>query len=111
MNSENELSKILNEVMKKRWLITLIVLLTFLGIIVGIGLAVMFNSDVNEQWEKLLMLLLGAFIGSYGKIMDYWFNDPNKDKMFIDSIDEEKDKPKKKPIRKNKSGDIKPPLL
>lgn len=111
MNSENELSRILNEVMKKRWLITLIVLLTFLGIIVGIGLAVMFNSDVNEQWEKLLMLLLGAFIGSYGKIMDYWFNDPNKDKMFIEGIDEEQDKPKKKPIRKNKSGDIKPPLL
>lgn len=111
MSNKNELSKILTEVMKKRWLITLIVLLTFLGIILGIGLAVMFNSDVNEKWEKLLMLLLGAFIGSYGKIMDYWFNDPNKDKMFIENIDDEEDASKKEDINKNKGGDIKPPPL
>jgi hypothetical protein len=111
MNSKNELSKILNGMMKKRWLITLIVLLTFLGIIIGIGLAVMFNSNVNEKWEKLLMLLLGAFIGSYGKIMDYWFTEPNKDKMFIENIEEEEEDPcKESIINKNKGGDKTPPL-
>lgn len=92
MRTQNELSKILNQVMKKRWLITLIVLLTFLSIIIGVSLAIVFDSNVNEKWEKIVMLLLGAFIGSYGKIMDYWFNDPNKDKMFIENIEEDNKK-------------------
>ena len=109
MKTQNELGIILKQVMKKRWLITLIVLITFLTIIVGVSLAIILNSDVNEKWEKILMLLLGAFIGSYGKIMDYWFNDPNKDKMFIDSIDDEKtdDIVIDKDCIEKKKGDIK----
>lgn len=97
MRTQNELSKILNQVMKKRWLITLIVLLTFLSIIIGVSLAIVFDSNVNEKWEKIVMLLLGAFIGSYGKIMDYWFNDPNKDKMFIENIEEDNKKEEDNP--------------
>jgi hypothetical protein len=34
-------------------------------------------------------LLLGAFIGSYGKIIDYWFSDTDKDKMLVQKMDEE----------------------
>lgn len=108
MKNSNELSKILNEVMKKRWLITLIVLCTFLAIIIGIALAVIFNSAVNETWEKILLLMLGAFIGNYGKVFDYWFNDVNKDKMFVEKIDEEEDEEevilkKRKPLKTKKT--------
>ena len=95
MKNSDELSKILNGIMKKRWLITLIVLSTFIAIIVGIALAVIFNSDVNDTWEKILLLMLGAFIGNYGKVFDYWFNDVNKDKMFVEKIDEEEDEEEK----------------
>ena len=34
-------------------------------------------------------MLLGAFIGSYGKIIDYWFSDTDKDKMLVQKMDEE----------------------
>ncbi len=33
--------------------------------------------------------MLGAFIGSYGKIIDYWFSDTDKDKMLVQKMDEE----------------------
>jgi hypothetical protein len=36
-----------------------------------------------------MLLLLGAFIGSYGKIIDYWFSDTDKDKMLVQKMDEE----------------------
>ena len=39
--------------------------------------------------ERTLLLLLGAFIGSYGKIIDYWFSDTDKDKMLVQKMDEE----------------------
>jgi hypothetical protein len=41
------------------------------------------------EWKELLLLLLGAFIGSYGKIIDYWFSDTDKDKMLVQKMDEE----------------------
>jgi hypothetical protein len=40
-------------------------------------------------WKELLMLLLGAFIGSYGKIIDYYYSDSDKDKMLVQKMDEE----------------------
>lgn len=80
---------LLNSVMTKRWYITLLVLLTFMGIVFGIGAAVSYKSEITEQWKELLLLLLGAFIGSYGKIIDYWFSDTDKDKMLVQKMDEE----------------------
>jgi hypothetical protein len=68
---------------------TLIVLLTFMGTVFGIGGAILFKAEINEAWKELLLLLLGAFIGSYGKIVDYWFSDTDKDKMLVQKMDEE----------------------
>jgi hypothetical protein len=35
------------------------------------------------------LLLLGAFIGSYSKIIDFWFTDQDRDKMMTQKADEE----------------------
>ena len=82
-------TRLLSSVMKKRLVISAIVLLTFLGLIVGIGFAISSNTTMTEQWKELLLLMLGAFIGSYGKIIDYWFSDTDKDKMLVQKMDEE----------------------
>jgi hypothetical protein len=81
--------QLLNLMMKRRWLMTLVVLLTFMMTVLGIGLAIVFQAEINEAWKELLLLLLGAFIGSYGKIIDYWFSDTDKDKMLVQKMDEE----------------------
>jgi hypothetical protein len=58
-------------------------------IIVGIFTAIAVGTPMAAAWKELLMLLLGAFIGSYGKIIDYWFSDTDKDKMLVQKMDEE----------------------
>ena len=75
--------------MTRRWLMTLIVLVTFMTIAMGILLAMQSGSTVDGEWKELLLLLLGALIGSYGKIIDYWFSDTDKDKMLVQKMDEE----------------------
>jgi hypothetical protein len=47
------------------------------------------KTPMSTEWKELLLLLLGAFIGSYGKIIDYWFSDTDKDKMLVQKMDEE----------------------
>ncbi len=55
----------------------------------GIFAAIIGKNEIGGEWKELLLLLLGAFIGSYGKIIDYWFSDTDKDKMLVQKMDEE----------------------
>ena len=81
--------ELLGSMMKRRWFITAIVLGGFMIIMAGIFAAIMNKSSIEGEWKELLLLLLGAFIGSYGKIIDYWFSDTDKDKMLVQKMDEE----------------------
>ena len=80
---------LLNKMMSRRWYITAMVLGGFIVIIAGIFAAISLQTPMAAAWKELLMLLLGAFIGSYGKIIDYWFSDTDKDKMLVQKMDEE----------------------
>lgn len=86
---ETGFQALLNSMMKRRWFITALVLGSFILIIGGIFTAINYNTPIQGEWKELLLLLLGAFIGSYGKIIDYWFSDTDKDKMLVQKMDEE----------------------
>lgn len=80
---------LLNATMSRRWAITLTVLITFMLLALGILLSIRTEATVSGEWKELLLLMLGALIGSYGKIIDYWFSDTDKDKMLVQKMDEE----------------------
>lgn len=80
---------LLNSMMKRRWYITALVLGGFMFIMAGMFVAIGIGTKMAAEWKELLLLLLGAFIGSYGKIIDYWFSDTDKDKMLVQKMDEE----------------------
>jgi hypothetical protein len=86
---ETGFQALLNSMMKRRWFITALVLGTFILIVTGIFVAIEIGSPMAGEWKELLLLMLGAFIGSYGKIIDYWFSDTDKDKMLVQKMDEE----------------------
>jgi hypothetical protein len=81
--------ELLGSMMARRWYITALVLGSFMMIIGGIFYAMNYQLVMAGEWKELLLLLLGAFIGSYGKIIDYWFSDTDKDKMLVQKMDEE----------------------
>ena len=85
----NGFKQLLSKMMDRRWMITAIVLITFMFLTFGILISIHTDSAVAGGWKEILLLLLGAFIGSYGKIIDYWFSDTDKDKMLVQKMDEE----------------------
>jgi len=89
MQQPDGFKQLLNKMMSRRWYITAMVLGGFILIIAGIFTAISLQTPMAAAWKELLMLLLGAFIGSYGKIIDYWFSDTDKDKMLVQKMDEE----------------------
>ena len=89
MQQSGGFKELLASMMKRRWYITALVLGSFILIIGGIFGAITSNTAASAEWKELLLLMLGAFIGSYGKIIDYWFSDTDKDKMLVQKMDEE----------------------
>lgn len=88
-DTDSKFAQLLSQTMTRRWGITAVVLFTFLFIVAGISIAVQGKTPLDQEWKEILLLLLGAFIGSYGKIIDYWFSDTDKDKMLVQKMDEE----------------------
>lgn len=85
--------ELLSSLMQKRWYVTAIVLGLFILILIGIFTAIATGTAMGAEWKELLLLLLGAFIGSYGKIIDYYYSDSDKDKLLVAKMDEENDTP------------------
>ena len=71
---------------RNRFVITAVVLSTFFLIMVGIGSAILGDGETptfSQEWKEILLLVLGAFIGSYSKIIDYWFGAGSDDNNVI----------------------------
>lgn len=80
---------LLKYMLQRRWLITALVLGSFLLIVAGIFAAISAGVESSSEWKELLLLLLGALIGSFSKIIDFWFTDQDRDKMLSQKADEE----------------------
>jgi hypothetical protein len=89
VEDKNRFYYMLQQMQANRWRITAIVLGLFTLIIVGINAGVFIGATINEDWKEMLLILLGAFVGNLNKVVDYWFNSEDRDKMLIQKVDEE----------------------
>ena len=89
VDDKNRFYYMLQQMQTNRWRITAIVLGLFFFIILGINSAVFFGIEIKEDWKEMLLILLGAFVGNLNKVVDYWFNSEDRDKMLIQKVDEE----------------------
>lgn len=87
---------LLSSILKRRWYITFLVLATFILLIAGIFAAIEMESAISGEWKELLLLMLGAFIGSYNKMVEYWFSNRETDQLLVQKADEEDGESKSK---------------
>jgi len=64
---------------RHRIILSIVIVLSFLFTIHAISVAMHTNLTLNSDWKELLLLLLGAMIGNFGKVVDYWFNSKNNE--------------------------------
>lgn len=89
VEDKNRFYFMLQQMQTNRWKITGIVLFLFFFIIFGINMAIFFSVSIEESWKEMLLILFGAFVGNLNKVVDYWFNSEDRDKMLIQKVDEE----------------------
>ena len=92
-DKSNRFNVIFQKMMSVRWYITFITMVTLLAILCGIVLSIMVKATMEQEWKEILLLILGAFIGSYNRVIDFWFNNSQRDQIMLQKIDEEDDPP------------------
>jgi len=61
---------------KNRVVLTFIIVISFLLTVHAISLAMHHHAQVSTDWKEILLLVLGALIGTFTKVIDYWFSKP-----------------------------------
>ena len=72
----------------KKWLISIAVVALFSTIL---ALMIFFMSsgvDVMGGWKEILLLMLGGFVGSFAKVIDFWFNNAEDDVKLLEHADD-----------------------
>ena len=44
--------------------------------------------DVQSGWKEILLLMLGGFVGSFAKVIDFWFNNAEDDGKLLEHADD-----------------------
>ena len=72
----------------RKWYVSIAVV----GMIAFIlGLMIFFmgqGKDVTEGWKEILLLMLGGFVGSFSKVIDFWFNNQENDNKLLEHADD-----------------------
>ena len=74
---------------KKRFVVTIFMLLLFLYLMGFMAASIMNGSDLLGGWKDILNKMLGAFLGSFSKVIDFWFDKNDKqDKHMVDAAND-----------------------
>lgn len=86
-----KLADIVKRMLIGKVVLTFTIVFSFFGVIVGIGHAMHTETEISGEWKEILLLLLGALIGAFSKVVDHWFKDSDRDKQLIDEISKKND--------------------
>ena len=79
-----ELINIIKYRQAKKWLISIAVVGLFSIMIYFMSSGV----DVMGGWKEILLLMLGGFVGSFAKVIDFWFNNAEDDVKLLEHADD-----------------------
>ena len=72
----------------KKWLISIAVVSLF-SIILALMIYFMSSGvDVMGGWKEISLLMLGGFVGSFEKLIDFWFNNAEDDVKLLEHADD-----------------------
>jgi RsiW-degrading membrane proteinase PrsW (M82 family) len=72
----------------RKWYISIVVVALF-AVILALMIYFMSNGvDVQGGWKEILLLMLGGFVGSFAKVIDFWFNNAEDDTKLLEHADD-----------------------
>lgn len=89
-DNRNRFAALNHRVMAARWYVSILVILIMGLILTGIALSIAMKIPITHDWKEILLLLLGALIGSFNRVVDFWFNSQHNERL-LEKMDQEND--------------------
>tara|TARA_Y100000034_G_scaffold52182_1_gene64125 strand:- start:672 stop:1118 length:447 start_codon:yes stop_codon:yes gene_type:complete len=80
-----ELLKLIMYRSQRKWYSTISIIAIFAMILVLMMTFVALGKDISEGWKEVLLVLIGAFVGSWSKVIDFWFNNAEQDNTLLEN--------------------------
>ena len=89
-NSEHEeFMKLIMYRSQRKWYATLSIIFIFGLIIILMMGFVALGKDLTAGWKEVLLVMVGAFVGSWGKVIDFWFNNSEQDNTLLETASDD----------------------
>ena len=72
----------------RKWYISIAVVSLFSTILALMIYFMAQGKDVTSGWKEILLLMLGGFVGSFAKVIDFWFNNQENDNKLLEHADD-----------------------
>ena len=78
-----ELINIMKYRQSRKWYVSLVILIIFMVVLLLMIYFIGEGKDLMPEWKEILLLMLGGFIASFSKVVDFWFNNQENLMMTI----------------------------
>ena len=78
-----ELLQLIRTRTENNWKATAACVGIFMGILVLMMVQIALGNDIKSEWKEILLIMIGAFVGSWGKVIDYWFSNSEADNALL----------------------------
>jgi len=83
-----KLVDLINYRQSRKWYVSIAVVGMFAVILILMIYFMAQGKDVTEGWKEILLLMLGGFVGSFAKVIDFWFNNQENDNKLLEHADD-----------------------
>ena len=90
-NEHEEFMKLIMYRSQRKWYATLSIIFIFGLIIVLMMGFVALGKDLMSGWKEVLLVMVGAFVGSWGKVIDFWFNNSEQDISLLETASDDEE--------------------
>ena len=74
---------------QRKWYATISIICIFAVIIVLMMVFMALGKDLTAGWKEVLLVMVGAFVGSWGKVIDFWFNNSEQDNTLLETASDD----------------------
>ena len=72
----------------RKWYVSIAIVGMFAVILMLMIFFMAQGKDVTDGWKEILLLMLGGFVGSFAKVVDFWFNNQENDNKLLEHADD-----------------------
>ena len=83
-----EIMKLIMYRSQRKWYATISNKSIFGGLLMMMLSFIALQRDLMPEWKEVLLVLLGAFVGSFSRVIDHWFNNSQAEEKLLESAND-----------------------